>query len=224
MSSTTTVSPIYLSTLVIEPIRYFLSNYAPPEFKWDSDPEKSLIEVASINDFNLIKIEVKPRILISRGGYSRSRVGISDNLSTGRPSNVTRGLQDDTFMNRVQGVIQVLIEGRSEGTVERLTDLVEHFLAWSSQLICDTQNFSTFGKDISISPCTPSKEDTEIFQVSLGIPWIKEERWSIKTDGVSLKNFLLSIGTAQSFLVSVKIENQTKALNSTKDGVQVKIR
>ena len=168
-------------------------NYAPTDLKWDPNPEISLIEIASINDFNLIKIEAKPRILISRGGYVRSRAGISDNLASGKSASQTFGLKDNTYLNHVSGTIQVLIEARNEGTVERVTDLTEHFLSWSSPLVCDTQGFNTFGKDISISPCTPNKEDTEIFQVSLGIPWMKEERWSLKTDGVKLKQFLLTI-------------------------------
>lgn len=123
----------------------------------------------------------------------RGRVGISDNLSEGKASNQTLGLKDNTYLNRLSGNIQVLIEARSEGLVERLTDLTEHFLSWSSPLVCDTQGFHTFGKDLTISPCTPNKEDTEIFQVSIGIPWMKEERWAMKTDGVILKQFLINL-------------------------------
>lgn len=188
-----TVSPVYLSSLIIEPIRYFFSTYAPDDLKWTNDPSTSLIEIASINDFNKIKIQAKPRILVSRGGYVREGIGISDSMSGGKPLSETKGLVDKNVLNFVSGNIQVLIEARSEGLVERVTDLTEHFLAWSAPLICDTQNFKTFGKNISISPCTPSKEDTEIFQVSLGIPWSKEEAWNIRTDGITMKQFFLEL-------------------------------
>lgn len=188
-----TFSPTYLTTLILEPLKYLFSQYAPEDLRWSADYEDSKIEIASINDFNKEKTQYKPRILISRGGYTRVPMGISDSLSSGESVYTTKGLKDSIFKHHLSGNIQVLIEARSEGTTEKLTELVDHFLAWSAPIICDTQYFLTFGKNMSISPCTPSREDVEIFQVSIDIPWMKEESWSVKTDGVKLKQFFLTL-------------------------------
>ena len=85
------------------------------------------------------------------------------------------------------------IEARQEGTCERVLDITQHFLAWTSPHICDHFAFKQFGMPLQISPCTPSRDDTEIFSCTINIPWMREEAWRVISDDVILKNFLLTI-------------------------------
>ena len=92
------------------------------------------------------------------------------------------------------GQAQILIEARNEGTCEKVLELTENFLAWSAPLIASTQGFKQFALPLSVSPCTPSREDLEIFQCSLGLPWIKESQFIVTTDGLNLKEAISSVG------------------------------
>ncbi|MFI4962817.1 MAG: hypothetical protein ACHP6H_03055, partial [Legionellales bacterium] len=76
-------SPAYLSSLIVEPLRYYYGNYAPDDLTWNSDPKLSKIEIDTINNFNKIAIQSKPRILISRGGYIIDATGLTDNMAEG---------------------------------------------------------------------------------------------------------------------------------------------
>jgi hypothetical protein len=185
-------SPAFLSSLIVDPLRYLYRNYSE-EFMWDPDEKKSLIEIDTINNFNKIAIQVKPRILLGRGQYSINPTGLTDNLAESPDSRTLRGLKMNTNFLLIQGVSQILIEARNEGTCERLVDMTSHYLSWMTPLIADSQGFKMFGLPMSVSPCTPGKEDTEIFQCSINIPWSKEEQWVVKNDGVDLKRFILSI-------------------------------
>lgn len=189
------VSPAYLSSLIVEPLRWFFERHVSEDITWSPTPELSGIEIDTINNFNKIKIQAKPRLLISRGGYSISGVGISDNLLSGKDFSETRGLKYSEYMSILNGVSQILIEARSEGVVEKVLDIVSHFISWSGPLICATHNFKQFGSNLGISPCTPSKEDIEIFQATISIPWSKEEVYRYSTEGIQLKQFLLQISS-----------------------------
>ncbi len=191
------MSPVYVGAIIINTLRWFFHNYSDEDLRWDPDPLKSKIEIDSINNFNKVAIQVKPRILISRGGYTvDTTTGISAGMSAGKSYADTLGLRDSEYLAIISGMAQLNIEARNEGTVEKVTDFVQHFLTWSAYLICETGNFRTFAApNMSISPCVPSREDTEIFQVSVGIPWSKEERYRFSNDGVILKQLLLQIGS-----------------------------
>jgi hypothetical protein len=186
-----------MTAILVEPIRYFFNSYVPEDLTWNEDPKISNIEIDSINNFNKRPLQVKPRILVSRGQYSVNSMGISDSLASAKSMWETKGLKDQASLNALSGVSQVLIEARQEGTCERITDLLSHFLAWSAPMICDTHNFTRFALPMAVSSCTPSKDDIEIFQVSLNLPWYRDERWLITTDGVSLKEFLLTIKSGE---------------------------
>lgn len=187
-------SPAYISSLIVEPLRFYFFNYAPDDLKWSADPKVSNIEIDTINNFNKIAIQTKPRILISRGGYTLSPTGLSDNLAEGSSSRVPGNKFEKRFL-LVAGQAQVLIESVNEGTCEKVLELTENFLAWSAPTIANVQGFKQFAFPLSVSPCTPSKEDVEIFQCSIGLPWRKETHFLIKEDGISFKQFLLNITT-----------------------------
>jgi hypothetical protein len=185
-------SPAYLSSLIVEPLRYYFANYAPDDLKWNEDPKLSNLEIDTINNFNKILIQAKPRILISRGGYTISPTGLSDNMAEANSSRSIGKKSEKRFL-LVAGQAQALIEAVNEGTCEKVVELTENFLAWSAPTIANVQGFKQFAFPLSVSPCTPSVDDVEIFQCSIGLPWRKETHFLIEEDGVDFKQFLLTI-------------------------------
>lgn len=186
-------SPAFLSALIIEPLRYLYANYSPEELTWSPDEKTSMIEIDTINNFNKKPIQAKPRILLGRGQYSINPTGLTDNLAQSPDSRTLLGLKKNTNFFLIQGVSQILIEARNEGTCEKLVDITTHFLSWMTPIISDYQGFKMFGLPMSVSSCTLGREDTEIFQCTINLPWAKEEMWKVENDGVDLKNFLLTI-------------------------------
>jgi len=185
-------SPSYLSSLIVQPLRYFFSNYATSDLQWNSDPTLSMIEIDTINNFNKEAIQAKPRILISRGGYTIQPTGLSDNMAEASSSRDI-GMKSEKRFLMVQGQAQILVEATNEGTCEKIVELAENFLSWSAPTIASVQGFKQFGLPLSISPCTPTTDDVEIFQCSLGLPWRKETHHMINEDGLNFKSFLLTI-------------------------------
>lgn len=187
-------SPAYLSALLVEPLRFFFENFGGEDLTWSSDLKKTSIEIDTINNFNKIAVQAKPRILVSRGQYNMSPTGLNDNLAQAKDSFPNRGSTSVANMVMVQGVAQVMVEARNEGTCEKIVDLVQHFLVWSGPMIAGSQGFKNFGQAINVSPCTPTRDDTEIFQCTFNIPWSKEEHWVVSSkDNISMKSFLLNI-------------------------------
>lgn len=190
-------SPAYFTASLVRPLRYLFKEYASDDLKWDSDELKSKIEIDSINNFHKIAIQSLPRILISRGGYSISTTGLNDNLAESKGPYQLKGNRDNVNMVFVQGVAQILIQSRKEGTCEKVAEMTHHFLSWTSPYLCETQGYKNFAFPMQVSPCTPSREDTEIFEVSIGVPWIKEEKWRINSDALKIKGVLLDISSEE---------------------------
>lgn len=186
-------SPAYISNLIVRPLRYFFENHAPEELRWDIDDKKSCIEIDTINNFNKVKIQAKPRILVSRGQYSVNPVGLTDNLASARSIYEMKGSTDKINMVTIQGVAQIMVEARNEGTCEKVLDVAQHFLAWTAPMIANAHGFKQFALPLNVSTCNPNKEDTEIFSCTINVPWFREEHWSVKSDDVSIKNFLLTL-------------------------------
>lgn len=187
-------SPAYLSALIVRPLRYFYENYGPPDLKWTNDPKTSLIEIDTINNFNKIPIQNKPRILVSRGQYSVAPTGLTDNMAQADSVFASKGIRHSRNMVLIQGVAQIMLEARNEGTVERLVEMTQHFLSWTSPMIADAHGFKNFAQTLNVSTCNPSRDDTEIFACTINIPWIREEQWKVDgKDDVKIKNFLMTI-------------------------------
>jgi len=189
-------SPLLISNLIVKPLRYFFSNYAGEDFLYDSDPKKTKIEIGSINDFHKIAIQEKPRILVNRGSFRYNGVGLDDNLAQGKSMFQTKGLQDKANMVLVQGEASVIVEARQEGTVELLADMVGHFLIWTRPFLCNTQGFKHFALPQTVSEPTLGKEDKEIFQVTIQVPYMMEEQWNVKSDALKLNEFFLTLTKA----------------------------
>lgn len=186
-------SPAYLSSLIVSPLRYLYGRYVETDLLWNQDPKLSGIEIDTINNFNKIPLQAKPRILVSRGEYNIRSTGLTDNLSQGTSSRASGPKTEQRFLI-VSGMSQVLIETRNEGTCERVVEITQDFLIRSGPDIAAAHGFKQFATPLSVSSCVPNREDTEIFQCTINIPWIKEMRFQVVEDGIEFKNFLLTIG------------------------------
>lgn len=182
-------SPLLISNSIIHPLRYFFSNYATVDLKYNNDEKISLIDISVINDFHKSSLEQKPRILVSRGSFVITQTGLTDNLAAGKTLFQTKGIQDNTNMVFINGTATILIEARQEGTVELITDMVSHFLVWSKPFLCNTQGFKSFAIPMQISEPRVLQEDSEIFQVSISVPYTMEEQWNVKSDALKLNEF-----------------------------------
>jgi hypothetical protein len=188
-------SPIMISTLVIEPLRYFFSTYGGnSKLVWDVDEKKRTMDIGHMYDFYKVPLEERPRIVVDRGGFRTNKVGLTDNLAEQKSLIETSGLKDRINMQMYSGTANLIVEARQMGTCELLADMTLHFLAWARPTICSTQGFKEFGGEVSISPCAlTEKENTEKFQIQMQFPWIREEHWRNKDDGIKLKNILLNL-------------------------------
>ena len=186
-----------IAPLIIQPLRYFFSTYsANTNLIWNSDEKIRTVDIGESFDFNKIALQEKPRVIVSRGSYGISKIGLSDNLSEATSFSITGGNKDNINMVFYQGSAIITIEARNKGTCELLADLVSHFIIWTRPVLCDSQGWKEFGLPMSVSDVGMTQdEDPGIpkFQINIGIPWIKEEHWNFKTDGIELKNIITKV-------------------------------
>ena len=192
----TSFSPITVSRLIIEPLRYFFKYRAAGyELVWDADEKIRTIEIDHANNFNNVAIQKNPRIIISRGDYNVNKTGLTDNMvSSDLPT--SHGLDNRVNMVFITGQATITIEARNQGTCELIADMVSHFIVWSRPLLCDTQGFKEFGLPMTVSDCNVDQEDREKFRVSISIPFLMEERWTVNQDALGLKGFFINLAKA----------------------------
>jgi hypothetical protein len=186
-------SPLLISNLIIQPIRYFFSYYAGTDFKYDSDEKITKIDIGAVNDFNKIALGIKPRILINRGTFEIRSTGLDDSMAEAKTMNQTKGLVDKKNMVLINGAASIIVEAHNEGSVELLTDMVSHFLIWTKPFICNTQGFKNFATPMTVSEPKVTKEDTEYFQTTITVPYMVEEVWQVKSDALKLKDFFITL-------------------------------
>jgi len=110
-------SPLLVSSLIIKPLRYFFSTYTAAEgLVYSKDDNTRTIEVDTENNFNNVKLESNPRILINRGDYNIGKTGLTDNLSYSKSVGATLGASQRTNLVFINGVARITIEARQEGT------------------------------------------------------------------------------------------------------------
>lgn len=186
-----------IAPLILQPLRYHFSTATLPfNLRWDEDEKLRTIDIGETFDFNAVPLQLKPRVVVSRGGYSITKTGLSDNLAEAPAMKDTFGNQNRTNMVFYQGNASVIIQARNKGTCEIVADMVSHFLIWTRPTLCDVLGFKEFGLPSGVSDCElVQDEDPNVpkFQIQLSVPWIKEEHWQLKTDGGRLKSMLLSI-------------------------------
>lgn len=182
---------------IIAPLRYYFARYSQgTNLYWDEDEKKRTMEIAEAFDFNKVPLQEKPRVLVTRGSYMMTKVGLTDNLAEAKPFSETKGLQDFTNMIIYSGNALITVEARNKGTCELLADMVSHFIAWTRPILCDSQGWKEFGMPMAISDCSPvTDEDPDVvkFQIQIQIPWAKEEHWRVRNDGVAIKSILNQI-------------------------------
>jgi hypothetical protein len=191
-------SPVLLTSLVVEPLRYFFSQApaGPGGLRWDKDEKETCIEIGSVNDYNKIPIQKKPRILVARGGYGISKSGLTDSLTESKGIVELKGAKDTKHMVWVNGSVQIIIEAQQEGTCELLADMVTHFIAGSRPILCNTLNFKEFGMNMEVGPCEPDKEDREKFKVTLNVPFSAEDHWQVTADSIKFKSMYIEMYNA----------------------------
>ena len=186
-------SPLTVSRLILEPIRYFFSNYSKDyDLVWDEDEKKRTIEIDFSNKFNEVSIQKSPRIIVSRGDYSIQKTSLTDNMATSSLPD-TKGLDNRVNLVFITGQAQIIIEARNQGTCDLIADMVSHLIVWSRPLICDTQGFKEFGLPMQVSDSAVDKEDREKFRVTISVPFMMEERWTVNQDALKLKGFFISL-------------------------------
>lgn len=188
-------SPLILYSLIRDPLVYYFSNYKPGNIQFDVDETKSDLLITSVENYTEVRAQTKPRLLIDRGPYRITSFGIGAGMAAQKGPYNNLGATDTTYRYSIDGQAQITVEARNLGTVELLTDIVSTFIAWSSPILCLTQGFKKFGMPVDISSPRPSKEDTEIFQVLVTIPWSTESLFHTYFDAVKLKAFFMSMST-----------------------------
>lgn len=191
-------SPLLLSSLIVSPLRYFFANYSGQAgLVWNKDEKISTIEIGTVNDYNKIALESRPRIMVSRGSYRISKSGLTDSMVEAPDIYKVMGKSERTNLVYIDGVAQIIIEARNEGTCELISDMVSHFIVWARPLLCDTQGFNEFGMDMQVSDCMPAEqENTEKFRVVISFPYRMEEDWMVKQDSLKLKGFFIELQNA----------------------------
>lgn len=185
------MSPVFLGSTILTPLRYYFSHYAGADLKWDSEYDKTKIDISSAFDINKKTSEFKPRILVARGGYVVSTTGLTDNLAESEQMVNTYGLTKAKYLLLTSGECTLKIQAWQEGTCQRIADHLHHFISWTSHLLCNTQGFKKFGFPLQVSDIGLNKEDKEIFEIMVSIPWTKEEMWTIENDANKISNILV---------------------------------
>lgn len=180
-------SPMQVTYSIVQPLRYFFSNATDSGLKWDKDPTLTQIDIGSINDLNKERLGLLPRILVDRGGFTVNEGLLSENMSEGAAPKETFGLANKIDHALISGQARIVIQAREEGAVEYITDMVRSFLSWTRHIIARNYGFKQFAAPMSVSPCVLVGEETEGFQVVIGVPYTAEERWAINQVEIKLK-------------------------------------
>ena len=186
-----------ISPSIIQPLRYYFSKYTQASnMYWNEDEKLRTLDISEAFDLNKIALGEKPRISVTRGGFSIDKTGVSDNLAEGKPAALTRGNKDTTNLVLYRGTAVVVVEARNKGTCELLSDMVAHFIVWTRPILCDELGWKEFGLPMMIGDCNlMNDEDVGVpkFQVQIQVPWIREEAWRVQTDGPELRAILHTI-------------------------------
>jgi hypothetical protein len=186
-----------IAPLIIEPLKYHFSNYTKAtNIYWDADEKNRTLDIGESFDFNGISLQKKPRIVVTRGPYMINKVGLTDNLAEGKSMKETLGLKSHTNMVTYQGSATITVEARQKGTCELIADMVSHFITWTRPVLCDSQGWKEFGLPMAISDIEilPDEEPNVMrYRCNISIPWMKEEQWIHKNDGIVLKQILNNI-------------------------------
>lgn len=181
-------SPLKLEYAILTPLRKFFSDYAGEDFKYSNDIRQTKIVIKATHDLNSEEVNHAPRIIVDRGGYTITKNFITEGMSSQDPLGITKGLTKQKRHAVIAGEAAIIVEAREQGTCELLTEMTSLFLAWTGDHICRTYGFKKYADPLSISPCMNSKNDDDIFQCQIRIPYQAEMLWKFENDAVILKD------------------------------------
>ncbi len=200
-------NPFYFSPLehyynLRSPLVYFFSSYQPAKsinLTYSEVEAESQLLITSIDNYYEIKANEKPRILIDRGAYRYDTLGIDNSLWESKGPYANNGSNDSTKILGVTGTSSLKIHARNQGTCDALTDMVSHFYAWTAPLMASTFGYLRFGQPgievSSLAALDTSREGDSptTFEVTLTIPWTKQELFNFSQAGVKLKSCFLNV-------------------------------
>lgn len=202
MNSNTSFCTGLIVPAIVEPLRYFFSNPdSGTGLVWDPDPMKRTVDVRGTFSIDEVPAELPPRVVVSRGAFSCGSEFGGVNHSLYRDTGTfkeRKGDKDAEYYRVYRGASVVMIEARSKGVCELLTDMTLHFLAWSSPIICDSLGFKEFATNLSISDCNARQAAQEgstgyRYETTIQVPWLKEELFRVRTSNPTLKEVLLNL-------------------------------
>lgn len=193
--TTAKFSPLLLSRVVIDSLRYFFRNMNKPEFRYSDDPKESALVIDTMNNFlqRADEVQKKPRILFQRGTYSIQKTSMTGDLVTAKSMEETKGSRSSSHMNITNGNYSIIIEAFSEGVCELLADMVATFLTWSSDHIANMFRFKQFGYPMVVQECSLDQEDREKFKIVIGSSYTTETAWTLNEDAIKLRGLFLDL-------------------------------
>lgn len=187
-------STLSLKKLIITTLREFFASEAVPEhLRYSGEEDSSKIEISSLNDFNKVVLQAKPRIMFDRGSYSVSSSGLNDALYESKGYMQDKGATNRVNTNMVVGNSSLVVDCRNEGTCEAVTNIVSHFLLWSRPFISNALGLKGFCNPLSVSPCSPMREETEIFRCVISYQYTVDEYWHNARSAVILKDIFQKV-------------------------------
>lgn len=173
-------NPLYLVSYIRDMFQAMFFEYGGSKYAWDPDPKASKIRVGTVNDVHDdARTQMSPRILVQRGGCQMGSQFINNNHQNTIGGGLQRPGGQEEYRQDIQGVINIIIETRQEGSCEEVAEIVRKFLCWCKPYIESQFGFQAFGKQINVSECNMDTEDTEKFKINISIPYIVEDRWRI---------------------------------------------
>lgn len=187
-------SPLMVTKAVLDTLRYFFRTFSIPELRWSPDEKETMIVIDTFN--NIIgqdEIQKKPRILIRRDPYVMNKTSLSGDLVEAAPMDIMKGKRHTKHMNLIDGSVTIAIEAYNEGTAELLADAVSHFIAWSSDHICNQFRFKKFGYPMSVSEVSMDRENREKFKIVLSMSYTTETCWVLDEDALKLRGLFIDL-------------------------------
>ena len=185
--------PALVCNAIIEPLRYLFTHYVEEDIRYDPDIKKSRIAITSIFDLNQETKGFLPRIVVDRGDFSLNGIGLSDSLAEGKTMAETKGLRNEIKGAGISGAAGLSIVATNEGTVERLADIVYHFLLAFNPVICNAYGFKVFGMPMGVSRPLISREDQPTFRINITLPYVGEEHWRVFNDAAVIRDIITKV-------------------------------
>lgn len=187
----------YVATLLVKALRLFFTEVGGTvNLTWDSTPSKRTLDIRETYDAATEGVQELPRVLVSRGQVTVNKTGLNDNFASETSFKDRKGDVDLTRLAIFSGSATILVEAATKGSCEMIADMVTHFFAWCWPELCATYGWKVLGMPLTVGECTVTTQETpnvSKFSIQIDIPWMVEERWSVKTLSPLLKKVNLLV-------------------------------